>query len=89
MNAREPGRRPPERATRTADVILYNDDVHRFDQVALQIRRAARIGYRRAWRIMLEAHESGRALVFRGPVEACERVAATLRQIGLQVEICD
>jgi len=67
-------------------VILYNDDWHGFDEVTLQIQKATGYDLERAERIMYEAHTAGRAIAYEGTNEDCERVAAVLRQIRLQVE---
>jgi ATP-dependent Clp protease adapter protein ClpS len=68
-------------------VILYNDDVHTFDEVILQVQKATGVSLRTAFEITLEAHTMGRAVCFRGSLQDCERVAAILRQIQLHVEI--
>lgn len=76
----------PDRAGHLV-VVLYNDHIHRFDEVALQIRRATGRGFRFSWRRMLRVHEEGRAVVFRGPGSECDRVATVLRELRLQVEV--
>lgn len=83
------GREAPESKERHCVVVLYNDHVHRFDEVAWQIRRATGRGFRDAWRKMLRAHEEGRVVVFRGGERDCRRVAAVLREARLQVEVDD
>jgi len=67
-------------------VILYNDDWHGFDEVTLQIQKATGYDLERAERITYEAHSAGRAIAYEGTHEECERVAAILRRIRLQVE---
>lgn len=67
-------------------VILYNDDWHDVDEVTQQIQKATGYDLDRAERVMWEAHSQGRAIAFAGTAEECERVAAILRQIRLQVE---
>jgi ATP-dependent Clp protease adaptor protein ClpS len=70
-----------------ARVILYNDDWHTFDEVIAQLVKAgacdAAEAEIHAWRV----HTEGRSQVFHGPREDCERVAAVLREIRLQVEV--
>ncbi len=68
-------------------VILFNDDLHSFDEVILQVQRATGVSLTRATEITLEAHSKGRAVCFTGPLERCEHVAAILQQIRLTVEI--
>ena len=67
-------------------VILYNDDYHPMDEVVSQIQKATGYNFERCMHIMLEAHTRGRAITFTGSEESCERTAAILRQIRLQVE---
>lgn len=68
-------------------VILYDDDVHTFDEVILQVQRATGYSLERATQITLEADRVGRAVCFEGVKESCQKVAAVLRQIRLQVEV--
>ena len=67
-------------------VILYNDDYHSFDEVILQVQKATGCALEQAGMITAEAHMRGRAIAYTGEQEDCERVAAILRQIRLQVE---
>lgn len=67
-------------------VILYNDDYHGMDEVAIQLQKATGYDIERCVRIMIEAHTRGRAIAYTGPECECERVARVLRQIRLQVE---
>jgi ATP-dependent Clp protease adapter protein ClpS len=67
-------------------VILYNDDWHPYDEVVAQVQKATGCSLEKAERITWEAHTMGRAIAYAGPAEECERVAAVLRQIRLQVE---
>jgi ATP-dependent Clp protease adaptor protein ClpS len=67
-------------------VILYNCDCHSFDEVILQLVRATGCHQAKAEQIAEEAHHLGRAVAFSGDEEECERVAAVLASIGLQVE---
>jgi ATP-dependent Clp protease adaptor protein ClpS len=68
-------------------VILYNDDYHLFDQVVAQVQKATGYAYPRAYAITMEAHTTGRAVVWSGAIEECLRVEAVLREIGLHTEI--
>lgn len=74
------------RQSRPWVVILYNDDFHNFDEVILQLQKATGCSLESAEAIAFEAHTSGRAIAYTGSMEECERVAAILRQIRLQVE---
>jgi len=75
-----------ERRQRPWIVILYNDDWHSFDDVILQLQKATGCSLERAETIANEAHSRGRAVAYEGAAEECERVAAILRRIRLQVE---
>lgn len=67
-------------------VILYNCDCHTFDEVILQLQKATGCSLELAEIIAAEAHLTGRAIAYSGESDDCERVAASLRSIGLQVE---
>ena len=67
-------------------VILYNCECHTFDEVIeiLQIAIGCTVDVAEffAWKV----HTEGRAIVFSGSQEECERVAAIIGSIRLQVE---
>ncbi len=69
------------------NVILYNDDVHSFDEVILQVQKATGCSLERAAAITFEAHNNGKAVCFTGPLERCEIVAAKLQEIRLNVTL--
>lgn len=68
-------------------VILYNDDVHSFDEVIFQLQKATGYSLEKAVLIVHEADRVGRAVCYQGSKEDCQKVAAVLRQIRLQVEV--
>ncbi len=68
-------------------VILYNDDIHSFDEVILQLMKALGCGSKKAEDIAFEAHTRGKAIALSGAFEECFRVAGVLREIQLIVEI--
>lgn len=71
-------------------VILYDDDHHGMEEVAAQIHRATDYPPLQCWAIMLEAHNKGRAVCYRGSREKCQNVTKVLREIRLQCEVdCD
>jgi ATP-dependent Clp protease adaptor protein ClpS len=71
-------------------VILYNDDHTPVDLVIEQVMKATSCTPEKAVQITLEAHESGRAVCFRGSRGKCHEVARVLREIRLQCEVdCD
>lgn len=68
-------------------VILFNDDIHTFDEVIMQLQKALGCGAKRAEKIAFEAHTRGKAIAFSGEFPECFRVAGVLREIQLIVEI--
>lgn len=68
-------------------VILFNDDIHTFDEVIMQLQKALGCGTQRAEKIAFEAHTRGKAIAFNGEFPECFRVAGVLREIQLIVEI--
>ena len=68
-------------------VVLFNDDIHTFDEVILQLQKATKCGTQRAEKIAFEAHSRGKAIAYDGEFEDCFRVAGVLREIQLLVEI--
>lgn len=68
-------------------VILYNDDIHPFDDVVRQVQKATGASTEEAFAVTLQAHETGRAACYTGSHDACVKVADILREIGLHVEI--
>jgi len=70
-----------------AKVILYNDEIHTFDEVIGQIIKAIRCDTQRAEALTWEVHNSGKALVFEGPMNECLRVSAVLEEIALHTHI--
>lgn len=67
----------PERKTHTRrippyNVILENDAHHSFDFVVEVIRKALGYSENRAWTLTMQAHSSGRAVVWTGPKEVAE-----------------
>ncbi len=68
-------------------VILYNDDIHSFDEVILQLIKATGCSVMQATRIAVKAHVKGKALAFTGTFDECFRVNGILREIQLVTEI--
>jgi ATP-dependent Clp protease adapter protein ClpS len=68
-------------------VILFNDDIHSFDEVILQVQKATGCSLLEATRITLVAHCEGKAVAYTGAFADCHKVAGILREIGLMVQI--
>lgn len=68
-------------------VVLYNDAIHTFDEVILQLVKATGCTSLDAERIAWTVHKEGKALAFEGSFEECFRVQGVLREIQLVTEI--
>ena len=67
--------------------ILFNDEVHSFDEVILQIQKATGYSLERATQLTLQVHHNGKAMVFAGARPKCEKVAGILGQIRLMTRV--
>ncbi len=68
-------------------VILYNDEIHSFDEVILQLIKATGYSTEDAARIAWQAHMMGKAMAYEGTFDECFRVQGVLREIQLVTEI--
>jgi ATP-dependent Clp protease adapter protein ClpS len=68
-------------------VILYNDDVHTFDEVIDQLMLATSCTLDRAEQLTWKVHTQGKATVFEEEFEPCFRAQEILRQIELITEL--
>jgi ATP-dependent Clp protease adaptor protein ClpS len=84
---REPKRSRGGSAGYEAKTILFNDDVHTFDEVARQLMRAIRCTYPQGIAFANTVHTTGSAIVYTGPLERCEAVAMVLEEIGLKTKV--
>jgi len=79
-----------EQETRTeepAKVILFNDEIHTFDEVIGQLIKATRCDRQRAESLAWEVHNSGKAVVFDGEMRRCMEVSGVLEEIELMTQI--
>lgn len=70
-----------------AKVILFNDDVHTFDEVITQLIKALRCASEHAENLAWEAHNNGKAAVFAGELVKCMEVSNVLEEIKLMTQI--
>jgi ATP-dependent Clp protease adaptor protein ClpS len=70
-----------------AKVILFNDEVHTFDDVITQLIRAINCSRDRAEAFAWEVHTRGKACVFTGDMPECLRVSQILEEIALHTQI--
>jgi ATP-dependent Clp protease adapter protein ClpS len=69
------------------NVILFNDEDHSMDEVVNQIRKATGYDPIKATVIMMQAHTSGRAVVWTGHKERAEHISAVLEEIRLGTKV--
>ena len=70
-----------------AKVILYNDEVHTFEEVIGQIIKATGCDQRQAESLTWEVHHSGKACVYEGEITRCVQVSHVLEEIELTTQI--
>ena len=91
MAAKRPaGEERTTTGTRTghnARVVLFNDDVHTFEEVAGQLVKATRCTYAKGIALANTVHQIGSAVVYEGHFERCEAVAMVLGEIGLKTNV--
>ena len=68
-------------------VILYDDDIHTFEEVIVQLIKATGCSEHKAERHAWTVHTKGKDTVFEGEFFDCFRVQGVLREIGLVTEI--
>ncbi len=70
-----------------ATVILFNDDVHTFDEVINQLMKAIGCTAAKAEQLTWQVHTNGKAAVFEGSMAECIRVSSVLEEIALHTQI--
>lgn len=68
-------------------LILFDDDIHTFDEVINQLIKALGCKVEKAEEITLKVHNEGKALVFEGAFEECLKINSVLQEIQLITEI--
>lgn len=68
-------------------VLLYNDDIHSFDEVITQIIKAVKCSFEEARAFTFEVHVKGKAIVYNGELSACLKVSSILEEIALHTQI--
>jgi ATP-dependent Clp protease adapter protein ClpS len=68
-------------------VILYDDDIHTFDEVINQLIKALGCTVQQAEQYTIKVHEEGKANVFEGSFEECLKINSVLQEIQLITEI--
>jgi ATP-dependent Clp protease adaptor protein ClpS len=70
-----------------AKVILFNDEIHTFDEVIAQLIKATQCTASRAEALAMEVHTNGKAVVFSGELARCVEVSGILEEIRLMTQI--
>ena len=70
-----------------AKVILFNDEIHTFEEVIAQLIKALKCSNDKAEAIAWEAHSNGRAVAYAGPMPRCIEVSGILEEILLMTQI--
>lgn len=68
-------------------VLLFDDDVHTFEEVIVQLMKATGCSSAHAERLAWTVHTTGKAMCFEGAFEACFRVKSVLDEIALITQI--
>ena len=67
-------------------VVLFNDEIHTFEEVISQVQKATGCAAGKAEDIAWTVHLDGKATVFEGEFTDCFRVQLVLNEIGLVTE---
>lgn len=70
-----------------AKVILFNDEIHTFEEVIGQLIKALGCDQPLAESLTWEVHTKGKALVFEGVMNECLKVSSVLEEIALHTKI--
>ena len=70
-----------------AKVILFNDEIHTFDEVIGQLIKAIHCDSTRAEAIAWEVHNTGKSVVYEGSMPECLKVSHILEEIALHTQI--
>lgn len=68
-------------------LILYDDDIHTFDEVINQLIKALGCSKAKAEELTFKVHNDGKATVFEGSFEECLKRNSVLQEIQLVTEI--
>jgi len=68
-------------------VVLFNDELHTFDEVIHQIVKATGCAYAKAEALTWQVHNAGKAVVYQGELPRCMEVSGVLEEIELMTQI--
>ena len=67
--------------------ILFNDEVHTFDEVINQLIKALRCDHAKAEALTWEVHNTGKSCVYTGELTRCLEITRVLEEIELMTQI--
>ena len=70
-----------------ARAILFNDEVHTFEEVITQLIKALRCSRTKAEALTWEVHNTGRSCVYTGDLMRCLEITHVLEEIQLMTQI--
>jgi ATP-dependent Clp protease adapter protein ClpS len=73
--------------THPSKVILYNDEIHTFEDVITQLIKAIHCSREKGEALAWEVHTRGKACVYTGSMNECLRVSGILEEIALHTQI--
>src|SRR5439155_4849110 len=68
-------------------VLLFNDNIHTFDEVIMQVSKATGCSEQRAEKVAWEVHTKGKSIVYDGDISECLRVSSVLEEIALHTQV--
>lgn len=68
-------------------LVLYDDDIHTFEEVIEQLIKATGCSLSVAEDLTWQVHNNGKAIVHEGEFEECLRIDSVLKEIQLVTEI--
>src|SRR5258708_6990415 len=68
-------------------VLLFNDNIHTFDEVIAQVSKATGCSAQHAEKVAWEVHSKGQSIVYDGDISECLRVSSVLEEIALHTQV--
>ncbi len=68
-------------------LLLFDDDIHTFDEVIEQIMKAKGCSYNVAQDLTFQVHNNGKAIIHEGEFLDCLKMEGVLKEIQLVTEI--
>ena len=78
---------PEAKIQEPAKVVLFNDEVHTFEEVIGQLIKATGCSESKAESLAWEVHTKGKAIVYTGELPKCIKVSAILEEIQLMTQV--